>query len=485
MVKASCCLNTARGLRVRKPTRMLSGVTVVAVMMHPFPCPHGRCVYCPGGPEFGTPQSYIGEEPALMRALRLRFDPYEQVRARLTQYVMMGHTPSKVDLIVMGGTFTSIPLSYRAWFLTSVIEAFNRFPKPKPSALPSLEEAQLRNEVARIRVIGVTFETRPDWARERHADEMLYLGGTRVELGVQSIYDDVLSRVRRGHGVKEVVEATRILKDSGFKVAYHIMPGLPGSDIDRDIEMVKEIFSNPDFRPDMLKIYPTLVVKGTELYKWWREGMYKALTDEEAIELISEMYRYIPKWVRVMRIQRDVPANIIEAGPRLGNLRVYVERRVLEKGLRIREIRYREVGRAVAKGIKLGKIVITKEVYEASNGVEVFIAAEDVSGDALVGILRLRIPSGTAHRPEVDSKTAIIRELHVYGPEVPIGGHDTQAWQHKGWGRRLLREAESVAVNEFGARKVLVLSGMGAREYYRRLGYRRPSNSPYMVKALS
>ncbi len=471
---------------IRKLTRMLSGVTVVAVMTAPFPCPHGKCAYCPGGPEFGTPQSYYGDEPALMRAMRNNFDPYEQVRDRLSQYLLLGHVPSKVDVIIMGGTFTAMPWSYKLWFVTSVFEAFNRFPEPKPKILPPLEEAHARNETAKIRVVGLTFETRPDWARERHADEMLYLGGTRVEVGVQSIYDDVLMKIERGHTVRDTIEATRILKDSGFKIVYHIMPGLPGSDLDRDLEMIKELFSNPDFMPDMLKIYPTLVIKGTKLYEWWRKGEYRALSEDEVIELISEMYRYIPKWVRIMRIQRDVPAQYIEAGPKKGNLREYVEHKALEKGIKVREIRYREVGRALYKrGIAPKKVVITKEYYEASGGIEVFIAAEDPINDILIGLLRLRIPSEKAHRPEVDARTAIVRELHVYGPQVPVGHSDPLGWQHRGWGRRLLETAEEVARYEFSARKILVLSGVGVREYYRKLGYFRLSDSPYMTKFLA
>ena len=470
---------------VRKLTRLLSGVTVVAVMTAPFPCPHGRCAYCPGGPDLGTPQSYYGDEPALMRAMRNNFDPYEQVRDRLNQYLLLGHAPSKVDVIVMGGTFTALPWSYKLWFITNVFEAFNRFPEPKPRVLPSLEESHARNETAKIRVIGLTFETRPDWAGKKYTDEMLYLGGTRVEIGVQSIYDDVLRRIERGHTVQDVVRATQTLKDSGFKVVYHVMPGLPGSDLDRDLEMIRELFSNPDFMPDMLKIYPTLVIKGTKLYELWREGEYSALCEEEVVELISEMYRYIPKWIRIMRIQRDVPAQYIEAGPKKGNLREYVERRALEKSIRIREIRFREVGRAIYKrGIYPKKVVITKEYYEASKGIEVFIAAEDPVSDALVGLLRLRIPSEDAHRREVDPRTAIVRELHVYGPQVPVGCDDPYGWQHKGWGRKLLETAEDIARYEFSARKILVLSGVGAREYYRKLGYFRPSDSPYMTKLL-
>lgn len=474
-------------LRGRRPSRVLSGVTVVAVMTAPYPCPHGKCAYCPGGPEYGTPQSYYGDEPALMRALRVGYDPYEQVRVRLRQYEYLGYRPSKVDVIVMGGTFTALPEHYQEWFVTSLFEAFNRYPEDRPEKLPSLEEAQLRNETARIRVVGLTFETRPDHISEYVVNRLLYLGGTRVEIGVQSIYDDVLRIVERGHTVKETIKATQLLKDSGFKVVYHIMPGLPGSNFERDLEMVRELFENPDFRPDMLKIYPTLVVKGTKLYQWWVEGRYKALSDEEAVELISEMYRYIPKWVRIMRIQRDLPAQYIEAGPKKGNLRELVELRALSKGIKINEIRFREVGRSLLlRGKKLANVDVLVTEYEASGGVEVFISAEDTQNDVLVGLLRLRIPSEKAFRPEIDSKTAIIRELHVYGPQLPVGEEPRDIdTQHLGVGAKLLKKAEEVAYSKYDKRKVLILSGIGVREYYRKLGYWREKNSPYMMKLLT
>jgi elongator complex protein 3 len=474
-------------LRGKRPSRVLSGVTVVAVMTAPYPCPHGKCAYCPGGPEYGTPQSYYGDEPALMRALRVGYDPYEQVRVRLRQYEYLGYRPSKVDLIVMGGTFTALPEHYQEWFVTSLFEAFNRYPEDRPEKLPSLEEAQLRNETASIRVVGLTFETRPDHISEYVVNRLLYLGGTRVEIGVQSIYDDVLRIVERGHTVKETIKATQLLKDSGFKVVYHIMPGLPGSNFERDLEMVRELFENPDFRPDMLKIYPTLVVKGTKLYQWWVEGRYKALSDEEAVELISEMYRYIPKWVRIMRIQRDLPAQYIEAGPKKGNLRELVELRALSKGIKINEIRFREVGRSLLlKGRKLANVEVLVTEYEASGGVEVFISAEDIQNDVLVGLLRLRMPSEKAFRPEIDSKTAIIRELHVYGPQLPVGEEPRDIdTQHLGVGAKLLKKAEEVAYSKYDKRKILILSGIGVREYYRKLGYWREKNSPYMMKLLT
>lgn len=472
-------------LTVRKPSRMLSGITVVAVMTHPLPCP-GGCYYCPGGIGYNAPKSYFGNEPAVRRARRNRFHPFYQVFERLKQYEAMGHKPSKIEVIIMGGTFLSLPESYKRWFVTSIYEAFNRYPVKTPPWKINLEEAMLRNETSPHRVVGLTIETRPDYGREKHADEMLSYGATKVELGVQSIYDDVLDKVNRGHNVRESVEATRILKDSGFKVCYHVMLGLPGSNFDRDIEMFKTLFEDPDLRPDMLKIYPTEVIEGTVLHEWWSKGLYKPYNDDEVVELVSEAYKYIPEYVRVMRIRRDIPANEVVDGTRKANLRELVEKRALEKNIKINEIRFREVG---LQSYKFGRLpdpsrtVIKRLTYEASGGIEEYLSVEDLETNILIGFLRMRVPSERAHRWEVDSNTLIIRELHVYGPETPVGDKGAW-WQHMGWGRKLLSYAEEIAVREYGVKKVLIISGVGAREYYRRMGYFRPPESPYMWKYL-
>ncbi|RLE57094.1 MAG: tRNA uridine(34) 5-carboxymethylaminomethyl modification radical SAM/GNAT enzyme Elp3 [Candidatus Methanomethylicota archaeon] len=471
----------------RKPVRTISGVTVVAVMSKPLPCPHGRCAYCPGGPQFNTPQSYYGNEPALMRAQLCNYDPYEQVKVRLNQYEFLGHTPSKVELIIMGGTFPALTLDYQEWFVTMCLEAMNRYPKEKPKGWISLESAQLRNEHANIRCVGMTFETRPDWAKEVQADRMLRLGGTRVELGVQTVFDDLLEKVERGHTVKDSVEATRILKDCGFKVCYHIMPGLPGSDLSRDLEVFEEIFSNENFMPDMLKIYPTIVVKGTKLYDWWIKGKYIPFTTEDAIELLIKVLPKIPRWVRIQRIQRDIPLNVVEAGVNVGHLRQLVHEELSKLGLKCNCIRCREVGHVMLKKKiqpDLKNIRLLKESYEASGGVEVFLSYEDPIKDILLGFLRLRIPSPKAHRWEIDEKTAIIRELHIYGPQLPIGMKPIFEWQHRGFGKKLLFEAERIALEEFDKSKMLILSGIGVRDYYRRFGYKHLKNSPYMMKFL-
>lgn len=478
-------------VRVRKLTRVLSGVAPVAIMAKPHPCPHGRCIYCPGGPDFNTPQSYVGDEPALMRARGVNYDPYLQVRLRLGHYRdYIGWYPSKVELIVMGGTFVAYPQDYQEWFVTEAFRAMNDFPGLRSNAVTTLEVEHERNEHASVRCVGLTIETRPDWGVEKHADLMLKLGATKVELGVQSIYDDVLTRVKRGHNVSDIVKSTRILKDSGFKVAYHIMPGLPGNDPSRDLEMVKALFENPDYRPDYLKIYPTLVIEGTELYEMWKRGDYRALRDEEAVNLISEMFRYIPKYVRVQRVQRDVPAPLIVDGPRRGDLRELVEEACLRKGIKINEIRWREVSRALLKRDVLSRpedLKLTRMTYQASEGIEEFLAIEDLVNDTVVGILRMRIPSPHAHRPEVTGGgRALIRELHVYGAPVPPGESPASylEWQHRGFGRRLLAEAERIALEEYGVDEVLVLSGVGVRDYYRVLGYVRTADSPYMRKDL-
>ena len=470
---------------VKKPTRMLSGVSVVAVMTKPFPCPHGRCLYCPGGPQSGTPQSYVRSSPAVARAMHVAYDPYEQVRIRLKQYLAMGHTPSKVELIVMGGTFPAMPRDYQEWFVSQALEALNRFPG-EGSGNISLEEAMKRNETAQIRCVGLTLETRPDWSMEEHVDWFLHLGATRVELGVQTVYDDILSRVNRGHGVKESVKATRVLKDAGYKVTYHMMLGLPGSDPDRDFEAFREIYTNEDFKPDAVKIYPTLVIPGSGLYELWRRGEYAPYDMDTLVPLIARIKSITPPWVRIIRVQRDVPLPEVAAGPPVNNLREVVWDYMKERGLKCECIRCREVGRFAlwtGQRPRVEDARLVRRRYEASGGVEEFLSFENTSQDVLFGFVRMRIPSGERHRWEVDPHTAIIRELHVYGPEVPVG-EEGDWWQHMGLGRKLVWAAEEVARDVYGVKKMLVISAVGTREYYRRLGYEVLPGSFYMYREL-
>jgi elongator complex protein 3 len=465
----------------RKITRIISGVTVIAVMTQPYPCPQPEtCAYCPGGPPFGVPQSYTGFEPAAMRGLQNQFDPYLQVRSRIEQLRAIGHRVDKIELIIMGGTFPATPLDYQTWFVQRCLDAITG------TESPSLEEAKKNAETSRIRNVGITVETRPDWAKETHVDNMLSMGVTRVELGVQNPSDEIYRVVGRKHTVQDVIEATRVMKDAGLKIVYHLMPGLPGSSLKKDFEAFRGIFENPDFEPDMIKIYPCLVLKGTRAYEWYHEGKYKPYTNDEATQLIVEIKKIVPPWIRIMRVQRDIPAPLIVAGVNKSNLRQLVHQRLNEQGIRCRCIRCREVGhRTIVDEVKLNpdEVKILTAEYAASKGEEIFISAEDTKNDVLIGYLRLRIPSEKAHRPEIRERAcSIVRELHVYGPLVPVGKHSPKAWQHKGYGGILLAEAERMSKEDYDLKKILVISALGTKQYYMRFGYHY--DGVYMSKLL-
>lgn len=465
----------------RKATRTISGVSVVAVMTKPYPCPQPNpCAYCPGGPRYGVPQSYTGHEPTAMRGIQNQYNPYLQVRSRIRQLTAVGHTVDKVELIIMGGTFPATPTEYQETFVKRCLEAII------DKKTKTLEEAKKLTETSRIRNVGITVETRPDWAKQEHVDRMLGMGVTRVELGVQNPDDDIYSVVGRKHTVYDVAVATQILKDAGLKIVYHMMPGLPGSDFKHDLEAFETIFANPSFKPDMIKIYPCLVIKGAEVYEWWKRGEYEPLSTEEAAELIVEVKKIVPPWVRIMRVQRDIPADLIEAGVRKSNLRQSVQEKLKTQGLRCHCIRCREAGHRMLKdSVKPDpakiEMLITRQ--KASSAEDLFISVEDTQNNVLVGYLRLRIPSEKAHRPEITGEPcAIVRELHVYGTLVPVGKHLAKAWQHKGYGNKLLSEAERITREEYERRKVVVISALGTKQYYMRTGYRH--DGPYMSKRL-
>jgi len=465
----------------RKVIRTISGVAVVAVMTKPWPCPQKEpCAYCPGGPPYGVPQSYTGHEPATMRGLQSSFNPYQQVKSRVQQLRAIGHVVDKVELIIMGGTFPSTPTEYQETFIKGCLDAITE------QESSSLDQAKANAETSRARNVGITVETRPDWARREHVDRMLRMGVTRVELGVQNIYDDIYRLVDRRHKVQDVVEATCTLKDAGLKVVYHLMPGLPGSNFQRDLDAFKRIFADANFKPDMIKIYPCLVLKGTKAYEWWQRGEYVPYTNEEAARLILEMKKLVPPWVRIMRVQRDIPAYLIEAGVNRGNLRELVQQELHEQKIRCRCIRCREVGHRLLRDKARpdpDKTQILTSKEEASEGEDIFISAEDSANDILIGYLRLRIPSRKAHRPEITERScAIVRELHVYGPLVPVGKQIAEAWQHRGYGELLLAEAERLSKEEYSLEKMAVTSALGTKQYYRRHGYNY--DGPYMSKIL-
>ncbi len=476
----------------RKPVRTISGVAVIAVMTSPYPCPHGACIPCPGGPasSFHTPQSYMGREPATMRAIQCDYDPYRQVTTRLRQLQSIGHPVDKVELIVMGGTFTARPLDYQRWFIRRSLEAMNDFNisctscKNETSDMidQDLESVIATNETASVKNIGITFETRPDCLDKEKIDHLLELGATKVEIGVQSVYDHVLTRINRGHTVQDAIDANKRLRDSGLKVGFHIMIGLPGSDDNCDLRMFETLFSDPGFCPDHLKIYPTLVTEGTVLHEWWKNGSYRSLDNFCAVELLANIKSMLPKWVRLQRIQRDIPAQQIAAGVTKSNIRQLAEERLRSMGGSCACIRCREVGHASLRGIEpeSEKIKLLVETYKACGGIEHFISFEDVKNNILIGFLRLRFPC-SPHRIELKD-AALVRELMVYGRMVPVGEtpHNGQ-WQHRGYGSKLLDKACNLAY-ENGFKKIAITSGIGVREYYRKRGYVR--EGAYMVKDL-
>ncbi|VVB67855.1 Uncharacterised protein [Candidatus Norongarragalina meridionalis] len=446
-----------RKLQVRR-VRSASGICVVAIMTRPYECP-GKCIYCPTSEK--APKSYTGEEPAALRARQNDFDAARQVTSRIEQLEAIGHEPSKCELIVMGGTFNYQPSTYRNAFMKKAFEAFNE----RKSA--TLSAAQKANERANHRVIGLTFETRPDWCSEKQVKEFLAYGATRIELGVQTLDEEVLRRVNRGHDVAAVAEATRICKDAFLKVGYHMMPGL-FADAKKDAEIFRKLFHDERFKPDMLKIYPCLVLEGTPLYDLWKKGKFKPYSVEEAAKALAECKRFVPPYCRVMRIDRDIPTKLIVDGVKKSNLRELVKREMDCRGLKCACIRCREIG---LRGEKIGKTAMNRLDYGASGGKETFLSLDDEKNGFLVGYLRLR---------ERADGVVGVRELRVLGEQTPVG-EETRMAQHRGLGARLLDEAERIA-HDGGARELLVLSGIGARPYYRKQGYKLREG--YMVKGL-
>ncbi|MFB6104360.1 MAG: tRNA uridine(34) 5-carboxymethylaminomethyl modification radical SAM/GNAT enzyme Elp3 [Halobacteriaceae archaeon] len=484
--------DTIEAVLRRKPVRTASGVTPVAIMTSPHLCPHGKCLYCPGGPasEFSSAQSYTGHEPAAARGDQTDYDPYDQVTLRLNQLRTIGHPVDKVELILMGGTMTARSMDYQEWFVRRAVAAMNDFdPDADPSTDPStytdpvdgpryLEDVKAANETGSVRNVATTFETKPDWCDPEQIDRMLDLGGTKVEVGVQTTYERVNREMHRGHGVDASVDANRRLREAGFKVGFHMMPGQPGSTVEMAREDFRQLFADPRWRPDYLKIYPTLVVEGTRVYDQWRRGDFEPLTTAEAADLVARIKRDLPPYVRLQRVQRDIPADFIEAGVQKSNLRQLARQRMDDHGWTCDCIRCREVGHREESP---GDLSLDTLTYEAAGGTEHFISIEDRDQDLLVGFCRLRFPEDPRRRELQDA--AIVRELHVYGSEVAVGDGGGDDHQHQGHGTRLMAAAERRAAAA-GYSRLAVIAGIGARRYYReKLGYRQ--DGPYVTKRLA
>lgn len=480
----------------KRAVRTLSGIAPVAVLTKPYACP-GQCAYCPT--EKGVPQSYLSNEPAVMRAILCNYDPYKQVQLRLAALEANGHEPTKIELIVIGGTWSALPVNYKYWYISQCFKAANEHGEKSQKAfvIPASEpesrvervgqvsglrvgtrndkeetkiknlkqqllQEQKKNENAKYKIIGLTLETRPDYIDDKELLQMRELGATRVELGVQALDDKILKLNKRGHGVAAIARATALLKNFGFKVTYHIMPGLPGATAKKDLVMFKKLFSDERFQPDQLKFYPTVVTRGSLLYQWWKAGKYKPYSDKVLQNLIIACKKAVPPYVRIIRLIRDIPGESIAAGNLITNLRQVMK----DRGVKCLCIRCREAGDKLEYRSK--KLEIIK--YQASGGEEYFLSYESKDEKILYGFCRLRLS---------EPKAAMIRELHVYGQLVPMGGH--RKIQHAGLGKRLMSEAEKIA-RQNGFKKMAVISGVGVRGYYRKLGYKLKNS--YMVKSL-
>ncbi len=458
----------------KRAIRTMSGIAPVAVLTKPYLCP-GNCAFCPT--EKDVPQSYLSNEPAVMRAIRCDYDPYIQVQDRLRALTRNGHEPTKIELIVIGGTWSYLPLKYRYWYVTNLFAAANRFSikneglriKNYYKASLSVEKLknallieQKKNEGAKYQIVGLTLETRPDYIDSEELDLMREFGCTRVELGVQIVDDAVLKFNKRGHGVVEIAEATRILRERGFKITYHLMPGLPSSTPANDLKRFKQLFSDERFQPDQIKFYPTVVTKGSLLYEWWKAGKYKPYSDKVLKKLIVDCKRVVPEYVRIIRLIRDIPGESIEAGNKITNLRQVLK----QEGVACRCIRCREA----KNQLRIKNLELRIINYKTLGGVEYFFSYNSPDDNTLFGFCRLWLGDGGV---------AMIRELHVYGELVPVGGE--KKVQHAGLGRKLLAAAEALAKKR-GCAKMQVISGVGVRGYYRKLGYRL--RGTYMVKKL-
>lgn len=480
----------------KRAIRTMSGIAPVAVLTKPYSCP-GKCVYCPT--EKNVPKSYLSNEPAVMRAIRCGYDPYKQVQLRLRALEANGHQPTKIELIVIGGTWSVLPAKYKYWYIVNCFVAANNYKfltlssgKQTDKILISkytiadlkklLIKEQGKNEKAKYRIIGITLETRPDYINEQELSEMRELGCTRVEVGVQAIDDKILKLNKRGHDVKEIARATSLLRQFGFKITYHIMPALPGSTAVKDLKMFKQLFTDKRFQPDQIKFYPTVVTKGSLLYRWWKQGKYKPYSNKTLQTLIAKCKYIVPTYVRIIRLIRDIPGESIIAGNKITNLRQIMQ----DRGVKCKCIRCRE---ARDKKFTMNSLKLRVVKYKASEGKEYFISFESKDKKTLFGFCRLRLPNNIVGAEEtlllhsrmanVLKEAAFIRELHVYG-ELASSGSDKKV-QHIGLGKRLMLEAEDIAQKN-GFKKMVVISGVGVRGYYKKLGYKLQDS--YMVKKI-
>ncbi|GAB4273087.1 MAG: tRNA uridine(34) 5-carboxymethylaminomethyl modification radical SAM/GNAT enzyme Elp3 [Candidatus Promineifilaceae bacterium] len=437
----------------KKPTRSQAGVTVVTVLTKPYPCP-GKCIFCPT--DVRMPKSYLHDEPGAQRAERHGFDPYEQTAGRIRALEQIGHPAEKIELLILGGTWSSYPRDYQEWFVKRCLDAMNG----EDSA--TLEEAQQKNAVGPRRNVGLVVETRQDNIDVDELRWLRYLGVTKVQVGIQSLDERVLALNKRGHDVQATREAFRLLRLGGFKIHGHWMANLLGATVESDVADYGRLWEDPAIRPDELKIYPCMLVENAELYDYWRRGEYTPYTEEEVLDVLMRTMPYTPRYVRLNRVIRDFPTTNVVEGNKKANLRQVAEQKLEKAGTPCRCIRCREIRRDTVREEELSLRVLT---YETDATTEHFLSFE-TNDDRLAGFLRLSFPHRDKPHPLPElANHAMIREVHVYGPALNIGESSSGEAQHMGLGSRLIEKAKEMA-RDAGYGRIAVISAIGTREYY-------------------
>lgn len=471
--------SSAVELMLRKiKTKSNSGVVSVSLLTKPYPCP-GKCLYCPSDPLM--PKSYLKKEPAAARALRNKFNPYDQVICRLQALSANGHPVDKVEIIIIGGTWSCYPFSYQKEFVSEIFRACNNFgiKKEIKKGEKTFLELQRLNEKAKSRIVGISIETRPEFIDVMEIRKLRELGVTKVEIGVQHLEQKILDLNRRGTTIEQIINATDILRRNGLKIVYHMMLNLYGSTPKSDIRMFEKLFSDSRFRPDMLKIYPLVILKSAGLYKIWKEGKIRPYSDSQLREILIKIKKKIPPYVRIIRVIRDIPKEYIVSGSKISNMRQELLNDQKKNKWKCRCIRCREIRE---EDIDFKKLKMKKIIYPVLSGREVFLSRENAKRDKLAAFLRLFLPNNfdKTKTLSVLENRALVRELHTYGRLTPVSEKGSQS-QHLGLGKSLLKEAERIAAKN-GFKKIAVIAGIGAREYYKKFGYRLKES--YMTKSL-
>lgn len=458
-----------------KPVRTLSGVTTITVLTKPHPCP-GKCIFCPT--EEGLPQSYLSDEPGARRGVEHAFDPYTQVSSRLKALHEVGHPTDKIELLILGGSWSAYPAKYREWFIRRCFEALNLENPKDDQGEVSLASVQERNSRGKHRNVGLVVETRPDLITREHLIELRRQGVTKLQLGVQSMDNHILELNHRGHDSQATEKAVSLIRSAGYKVVVHWMPNLLGATIDSDRQDFARLWREGGVNPDELKIYPCQLLRNAELYQYWQRGEYKPYSEQELIDLLADIKPTVPRFCRINRVIRDIPSNNVVEGNRNTSLRQDVAVALRNRGTKCDCIRCREIRK---NELTDGELTFDDLVYQAGKAEEHFLSF-NTGTDHIVGFLRLSLPEKVHQFPVDDlDDAAIIREVHVYGQSVEVGAEQEGMAQHRGLGTELIEKTAEIA-KKAGYSKLAVISAVGTREYYAGRGF--VMGELYMVRDL-